>query len=187
MKDRFAAVFIGFKESAFFAGIPQSFGEITSCSGRRKVNIGSDSCNQWRSLGTSKLQIKYQILISLLGVSGFWRGLLPVVPAGRVWFRKETATLRDIPKDSHHRFQHNMASFNFLIHRLLNFPLSKDRFEHEKQLIKNIAKNNGYSVHLIDKLIRKHEFKRTLYNSTTFCRDTDNSKFASLPYEPKFT
>ncbi|KAJ8933228.1 hypothetical protein NQ318_010051 [Aromia moschata] len=29
--------------------------------------------------------------------------------------------------------------------------------------------------------------KRTLYNSTTFRRDTDNSKFASLPYEPKFT
>ncbi|KAJ8951688.1 hypothetical protein NQ318_012230 [Aromia moschata] len=102
-------------------------------------------------------------------------------------YRKETATLRYIPNDSHHPFQHKMASFNFLIHRLLNFPLSKERFEHEKQLIKNIAKSNGYSVHLIDKLIRKHTFKRTLYNSTTFRRDTDNSKFASLPYEPKFT
>ncbi|KAJ8952561.1 hypothetical protein NQ318_006926, partial [Aromia moschata] len=69
-------------------------------------------------------------------------------------YRKETATLRYIPNDSHHPFQHKMASFNFLIHRLLNFPLSKER---------------------------------TLYNSTTFRRDTDNSKFASLPYEPKFT
>ncbi|KAJ8956727.1 hypothetical protein NQ318_014082, partial [Aromia moschata] len=95
-------------------------------------------------------------------------------------YRKETATLRYIPNDSHHPFQHKMASFNFLIHRLLNFPLSKERFEHEKQLIKNIAKSNGYSVHLIDKLIRKHTFKRTLYNSTTFRRDTDNSKFASI-------
>ncbi|KAJ8956455.1 hypothetical protein NQ318_010769 [Aromia moschata] len=93
--------------------------------------------------------------------------------------KKETATLRYIPNDSHHPFQHKMASFNFLIHRLLNFPLSKERFEHEKQLIKNIAKNNGYSVHLIDKLLRKHKFKRTLYNCTTFRRDTDNSKFAS--------
>ncbi|KAJ8961534.1 hypothetical protein NQ318_014785, partial [Aromia moschata] len=93
-------------------------------------------------------------------------------------YRKETATLRYILNDSHHPFQHKMASFNFLIHRLLNFPLSKERFEHEKQLIKNIAKN---------KLIRKHKFKRTLYNSTTFRRDTDNSKFALLPYEPKFT
>ncbi|KAJ8940624.1 hypothetical protein NQ318_004548 [Aromia moschata] len=68
-----------------------------------------------------------------------------------------------------------------------NSENNKERFEHEKQLIKNIAKSNGYSVHLIDKLIRKHKFKRTLYNSTTFRRDTDNSKFASLPYEPKFT
>ncbi|KAJ8939515.1 hypothetical protein NQ318_022233 [Aromia moschata] len=88
-------------------------------------------------------------------------------------YRKETANLRYIPNDSHHPFQHKMASFNFLIHRLLNFPLSKERFEHEKQLIKNIAKSNGYS--------------RTLYNSTTFRRDTDNSKFTSLPYKPKFT
>ncbi|KAJ8960169.1 hypothetical protein NQ318_003891 [Aromia moschata] len=88
-------------------------------------------------------------------------------------YRKETATI--LPNDSHHPFQHKMASFNFLIHRLLNFPLSKERFEHEKQLIKNIAKNNGYSVHLIYKLLRKHTFKRTLYNSTNFRRDTDNS------------
>ncbi|KAJ8954614.1 hypothetical protein NQ318_003148 [Aromia moschata] len=32
-------------------------------------------------------------------------------------YRKETATLRYIPNDSHHPFQHKMASFNFLIHR----------------------------------------------------------------------
>ncbi|KAJ8951815.1 hypothetical protein NQ318_019788 [Aromia moschata] len=101
--------------------------------------------------------------------------------------KKETATLRYIPNDSHHPFQHKMASFNFLIHRLLNFPLRKERFENEKKLIKNIAKNNGYSVHLIDTLIRKHTFKRTLYSSTIFRRDTDNSKFVSLPYELKFT
>ncbi|KAJ8955988.1 hypothetical protein NQ318_006259 [Aromia moschata] len=68
-----------------------------------------------------------------------------------------------------------------------NSENNKERFEHETQLIKNIAKSNGYSVHLIDKLIRKHKFKRILYNSTTFRIDTDNSKFASLPYEPKFT
>ncbi|KAJ8939881.1 hypothetical protein NQ318_023221 [Aromia moschata] len=65
-------------------------------------------------------------------------------------YRKETATLRYIPNDTHHPFQHKMASFNFIIHRLLNFPLSKERFEHDKQLIKNIAKTNCYTVHLID-------------------------------------
>ncbi|KAJ8961525.1 hypothetical protein NQ318_014776 [Aromia moschata] len=40
-------------------------------------------------------------------------------------YRKETATLRYIPNDSHHPFQHKMASFNFLIHRLLNSPSVK--------------------------------------------------------------
>ncbi|KAJ8949363.1 hypothetical protein NQ318_012027 [Aromia moschata] len=55
-------------------------------------------------------------------------------------YRKETATLRYIPNDSHRPFQHKMASFNFLIHRLFNFSLN-----------------------------------------------TDNSKFASLRYEPEFT
>ncbi|KAJ8953192.1 hypothetical protein NQ318_003229 [Aromia moschata] len=113
----------------------------------------------------------------------------------RVWFRyvddifaEKTATIRYIPNDSHHHFQHKMAIFNFLFHRLLNFPFSKERFEHEreKKCIKNIAKNNGYS-YTPYKLIRKHKFKRTLYNSTTFRRDTDNSKFVSLPYEPNFT
>ncbi|KAJ8962203.1 hypothetical protein NQ318_018172 [Aromia moschata] len=60
-------------------------------------------------------------------------------------YRIETATLRYIPNDSHHPFQHKMSSLNFLIRRLLNFPLSKERFEHEKQLVKNIAKNNVYN------------------------------------------
>ncbi|KAJ8959202.1 hypothetical protein NQ318_022464, partial [Aromia moschata] len=31
-------------------------------------------------------------------------------------YRKETATFRYIPNDSHHPFEHKMASFNFLIH-----------------------------------------------------------------------
>ncbi|KAJ8952032.1 hypothetical protein NQ318_023473 [Aromia moschata] len=82
--------------------------------------------------------------------------------------KKETATLRYIPNDLHHPFQHKMASFNFLIHRLLSFPLSKERFAIENNLIKDIAKNNGYSVHLLDTLIRERKFKRALYNSTIF-------------------
>ncbi|KAJ8963809.1 hypothetical protein NQ317_000591 [Molorchus minor] len=47
-------------------------------------------------------------------------------------YRKDTSTLRYIPNDSHHCYQHKMASLNFLIHRLLSFPLSKERFEKEK-------------------------------------------------------
>ncbi|KAJ8976972.1 hypothetical protein NQ317_004004 [Molorchus minor] len=53
-------------------------------------------------------------------------------------YRKDTSTLRYIPNDSHHCYQHKMASLNFLVHRLLSFPLSKERFEKERKLIKDI-------------------------------------------------
>ncbi|KAJ8941327.1 hypothetical protein NQ318_004771, partial [Aromia moschata] len=78
----------------------------------------------------------------------------------RVWFRnsenklefdvyrKETATLRYILNNSHHPFQHKMASFNFLIHRLLNFSLSKERrfWVTPKDKIDNYEKSGIYEI-----------------------------------------
>ncbi|KAJ8954527.1 hypothetical protein NQ318_000760, partial [Aromia moschata] len=52
-------------------------------------------------------------------------------------YSKETATFRYIPNDSHHPFQHKMPRFNFLIHHLLNFPLTKERFERNPTLLGN--------------------------------------------------
>ncbi|KAJ8983150.1 hypothetical protein NQ317_016249 [Molorchus minor] len=49
-------------------------------------------------------------------------------------YRKDTSTLRYIPNDSHHCYQHKMASLNFLVHRLLSFPLSKERFEKREKI-----------------------------------------------------
>ncbi|KAJ8936365.1 hypothetical protein NQ318_008729 [Aromia moschata] len=102
-------------------------------------------------------------------------------------YRKETATLRYIPNDSHHPFQHKMASFNFLIHRLLNFPLSKERFEHEKQLIKNIAKSNGYSVHLIDKNVTNSR-QLDAFESLEIikCNNIMNKDNGPIPTSPLF-
>ncbi|KAJ8932560.1 hypothetical protein NQ318_011202 [Aromia moschata] len=45
-------------------------------------------------------------------------------------YRKETATLRYIPNDSHHPFQHKMASFNFLIHRLIVCTIAFPKHSH---------------------------------------------------------
>ncbi|KAJ8976828.1 hypothetical protein NQ317_011824 [Molorchus minor] len=102
-------------------------------------------------------------------------------------YRKDTSTLRYIPNDSHHCYQHKMASLNFLVHRLLSFPLSKERFEKERKLIKDIAKINGYSENCVDRLIMKRRFKETLRNSSTFQTDTESPKFVSIPYAPQFT
>ena len=61
-----------------------------------------------------------------------------------------------------------MASLNFFIHRLLNFPLNVQRFAKETALIKDVAMSNGYPVSLVAKIIRKRRFKETLRNSSTF-------------------
>ncbi|KAJ8980435.1 hypothetical protein NQ317_002078 [Molorchus minor] len=101
-------------------------------------------------------------------------------------YRKDTSTLRYIPNDSHHCYQHKMVwSLNFLVHRLLSFPLSKERFEKERKLIKDIAKIN--SKNCVDRLIMKRRFKETLRNSSTFQTDTESPKFVSIPYTPQFT
>ncbi|KAJ8976203.1 hypothetical protein NQ317_008281 [Molorchus minor] len=73
------------------------------------------------------------------------------------------------------------------IHLLLSFPLSKERFEKERKLIKDIAKINGYSENYVDRLIMKRRFKETLRNSSTFQTDTESPKFVSISYAPQFT
>ena len=102
-------------------------------------------------------------------------------------YRKDTSTLRYIPNESHHCTQHKIASLNFLIYQLLNFPLNEQGFAKEKAFIKDVAKSNGYPVSLVDKLIRKRRFKETLWNSSTFQTEREISKFVSIPHEPRIT
>lgn len=49
-----------------------------------------------------------------------------------------------------------------MIHRLISFPLSKDNFEEELRLIKQIAVNNGYKPKIIDNILQKKLFKKTI-------------------------
>lgn len=103
-------------------------------------------------------------------------------------YRKDTNTDRYITADSFNCPQHKNASFNFLIHRLFNFPLSKERFNNELRKIKNIARSNGFDSELIDKLVKKNRFKQMLSNSSTFQQEgSKNSKFAKIPFEPRLT
>lgn len=99
-------------------------------------------------------------------------------------YRKETNVNRFITMDSNHCFQHKTAAFNFLIHRLLSFPLSKDRYEKELKLIKDIAEYNGFSREIVGNLIRKLKFKNDVRNSTSLLPDTSQqSKFVKLPFD----
>lgn len=75
-------------------------------------------------------------------------------------FRKPTYTDNIIHNKSNHPWQHKMAAFNFLVHRLVYTPLSKSNFEKEKNIIFNIAHNNGYNANLINRLINRKIHKK---------------------------
>lgn len=98
-------------------------------------------------------------------------------------YRKDTSTFRYIPNHSHHCPQQKMASLNFLVHRLLSVPLNPARFEKEKLTIKKIAISNGYESDLIDKIIRKKLYKIKLNNTSTFKRESQKTKYISIPYD----
>ena len=71
-------------------------------------------------------------------------------------YRKPTATSHTIHADSHYPYSQKMAAYNSLIHRLLIVPLDNNDFQAELNTIRFIAVSNGYSSHIIDKLLKKH-------------------------------
>jgi hypothetical protein len=81
-----------------------------------------------------------------------------------------------------------MAAFNFLIHRLLSFPLTNDRYEKELRLIKNIAKFNGFSPKIVSDTLRKRKNKIDITKSTTLSSTSSvKQKFVKIPFHPLAT
>lgn len=105
-------------------------------------------------------------------------------------YRKGTSNSRFISTESNHCMQHKLASFNFLVHRLLNFPLSKENFQKELKHIKEIAIYNGFSVDIINNIIRRHRNKLELKSKTTLASNITTEgkgKFVKLPFYPRYT
>lgn len=82
-------------------------------------------------------------------------------------YRKPTSTERFITSDSFHSFSHKLASFNSMVHRMLNIPLFREELKKETQKIYQIAKINGYGRKIIDNIIRKHTKAKLLKETTT--------------------
>ncbi|EFA13658.1 hypothetical protein TcasGA2_TC006962 [Tribolium castaneum] len=80
-----------------------------------------------------------------------------------------------------------MASFNFLIHRLINFPLNNARFEKELKIIKDAARCNGFETRTVDKIVRKVKYRYMIKQSTTFTITSEKTNFITLPYTPSVT
>jgi len=67
-------------------------------------------------------------------------------------FRKPTTTDTTINYLSNHPQEHKLAAYRFLINRMHNLPLNKNRREHEWQTILQIAKNSHFPNALIHNL-----------------------------------
>jgi len=77
-------------------------------------------------------------------------------------YRKETFTDTIIPSCSNHPTNIKLSVFHSLIDRLLKIPLSPANFEKELHVIKTIAKNNGYTLDVINKILFKKTYKQNL-------------------------
>ena len=76
-------------------------------------------------------------------------------------YRKPTQTSLTIPYNSYHLPQHKMAAYNALIYRMLKIPLTTSERNKERNIIHQIANNNGYETKTIQKLENKIKNKLT--------------------------
>lgn len=60
-------------------------------------------------------------------------------------YRRGTNTNRFIPRDSNHCDEHKISAINFLVNRLVRFPLNKRRFHKELEFIQKVATFNDFS------------------------------------------
>lgn len=86
-------------------------------------------------------------------------------------YRKPTSTTVYIPVDSCHNIQHKSSAFISMVYRLLLVPLNEEDYNTEYNVIKSIAKENGFKPDIIDKMIKKTKGRIELNNSTTLKKD----------------
>lgn len=100
-------------------------------------------------------------------------------------YRKPTATERTITSDSNHPFSQKMAAFHSMAHRLVSLKLSTADFNEERETILRIGEKNGYSRPTVKRIIRKHQRKQLLRDTTMLqpIEQDDESIFGRLCYD----
>ena len=84
-------------------------------------------------------------------------------------YRKPTTTDTTIHYNSNHPTQHKLTTYRFIFNILYQLPLTQEQQQKEKNIIYQIAKNNGYSIQMIEHLNRRIQNKtnKTKCNSQT--------------------
>src|SRR5436190_19160606 len=72
-------------------------------------------------------------------------------------YRKPTYSDQTIHATSYHPQNQKEAAFNSMIHRLLNVPLNTQNYTKELNTIKYIARSNGYTYNLIDRILTRQQ------------------------------
>ena len=82
---------------------------------------------------------------------------------------------------SMHPLFHKLYAFRSYKHRLVNVLLFQENFQIELNIIKKIGVNNGYTSHLIDKMIDKKLFKQAIAFHPPFA-NLSSQKYYVLTY-----
>lgn len=90
-------------------------------------------------------------------------------------YRKPTNTDRCIPSSSYHPNQTKFAAFNSYCYRAVHVPLSKNNFIKEVDTIHRIATINGYSIQIVNSLLKKHMRKKELRDLTTLVSNKEKA------------
>ena len=102
-------------------------------------------------------------------------------------YRKPTNTERVIPSTSNHSYQHKMAAFHHMIHRMESLPLSREGKQKEREQIFRIGSVNGYPERSIQAIIDKRSIARYRASLTTLTPATENLKRVSVEYGGSLT
>ncbi|XP_045470675.1 uncharacterized protein LOC123677962 [Harmonia axyridis] len=94
-------------------------------------------------------------------------------------YRKPTNTDNIIPFHSNHPYSHKFASFHSLFNRLFTVPLNNANFLNELNIIKQIAYNNGFPIHLINRLYCRYVNK---FSNHRLTQRNPQNKYFSLTY-----
>lgn len=100
-------------------------------------------------------------------------------------YRKPTTTDTVIHYNSQQSWQIKLSPFHSLIHRLTNFPLDEDDFNKKLNIIKQIAKNNGYNESLIENMVQNKQ--RKMLQKEFFTPTNKTSTYNFINYIPKYS
>lgn len=102
-------------------------------------------------------------------------------------YRKPTNTMRVIPSTSNHTYQHKMAAFHHMIHRMQTLPLSETGKSKELDYIFETARLNGYRNSTIQAVVDKRARDKYRKSMTTLTAEKEDLKRVAVNFDTKIT